>query len=88
MKKTVEVRICTGTACYVQGGSYLLDLENQFESRDRDLLDIRGVGCLGLCGGDGELRPPFASIDGEIIGGAELHELVETVRSKLRGVEG
>lgn len=85
MKRSVEVRICTGTACYVQGGSYLLDLENQFQSHEREMLDIRGVGCLGLCGGSSELRPPFASIDGEVMGGVDIEELVDAVRSRLEG---
>lgn len=83
MSKRIEVRICTGTACYVQGGSYLLDLENHLGDRENEQIDIRGIGCLGLCGGISEKRPPFVTVAGETYGGLDLEGLLERVRTRL-----
>jgi len=48
-REKVNVRICVGTACFVQGGSDLL-LYNEF--LDPIVLancEIEGVSCLGKC---------------------------------------
>ena len=83
MKDSLVVKICTGTACYVQGGSFLLDLESKLSPEERSRVEIRGVGCLGYCGGNAEVRPPFALIGDELIGGVDLEELTSLVRAKL-----
>lgn len=72
-KKKVEVKICVGTACFVQGGADLL-LYGEF--LDPDVLagcTIEGSSCLDVCKGVDasagiDSKPPFVSIDGKIYG--------------------
>ncbi|ORC31211.1 hypothetical protein B4O97_17000 [Marispirochaeta aestuarii] len=84
MKDSVVVKICTGTACYVQGGSFLLDLENKLNSEELAAVRIQGVGCLGCCGDSSGPRPPFAMVDDTLFGGIDIDELTEIVRGKLQ----
>ena len=83
MKDSLVVKICTGTACYVQGGSFLLDLEDQLSPEEREHVQVQGVGCLGYCGGSENARPPFAVIGEKLIGGIDLNGLVAAVKSAL-----
>jgi NADH:ubiquinone oxidoreductase subunit E len=70
----VIVKICVGTACFVQGGSDLL-LYNDF--LDPSVLagcEIEGSSCLEMCkktkdSVNGDEKPPFISINGKIYGG-------------------
>ncbi|MGE4464628.1 hypothetical protein [Sphaerochaeta sp.] len=68
-KERVSVKICVGTACFVQGGADLL-LYNEF--LDPVLLggcDIEGVSCLGGCKDpNAKNRPPYVQIGGVIHG--------------------
>ncbi len=72
-KKKVEVKICVGTACFVQGGADLL-LYNDF--LDPEVLagcEIEGSSCLDVCKkveGDAgiDFKPPFISVDGKVYG--------------------
>ncbi|MFA6689261.1 MAG: hypothetical protein ACOX6K_03445 [Sphaerochaetaceae bacterium] len=73
-KKKVEVKICVGTACFVQGGADLL-LYNDF--LDPEVLsgcEIEGSSCLDSCKNakaevaDVDSKPPFVSINGKIYG--------------------
>ena len=84
MKDSLVVKICTGTACYVQGGSFLLDLENKLNGEELAAVTIQGVGCLGCCGESSGPRPPFAMVDGTLVGGIDVDELTEIVRGKLQ----
>ncbi|WP_319562742.1 NAD(P)H-dependent oxidoreductase subunit E [Marispirochaeta sp.] len=83
MKDCVVVKICTGTACYVQGGSFLLDLENKLSIQERNAVRIQGVGCLGCCGDSSGSRPPFAMVDDTLVGGVDVDELAQIVKRKL-----
>ncbi len=83
MKDSLVVKICTGTACYVQGGSFLLDLEDQLTPEERARVEVQGVGCLGYCGGVENARPPFAVIGEKLMGGIDLNALTLAVRSEL-----
>ena len=68
-REKVSVRICVGTACFVQGGSDLL-LYNEF--LDPIVLancEIEGVSCLGKCKETGSKEgAPFVQIGGVIHG--------------------
>jgi NADH:ubiquinone oxidoreductase subunit E len=79
--KETDVRICTGTACFVMGGADLLLLAEELAERwgprgitremIEDRIHISGSPCIGHCRESG-LRPPFLTIDGQLIGEATL----------------
>mgnify|MGYP005858494731 CR=1 FL=1 len=82
MIEPLIVKICTGTACYVQGGSFLLDIENRLSAEEHSRVEIRGAGCLGACGG-GTLRPPFALVGETLVGNLSPEQLEKEIRSAL-----
>jgi len=72
-KEKVVVKICVGTACFVQGGADLL-LYNDF--LDPNILagcEIEGSSCLDVCkktcdAAKADDKPPFISINGKVYG--------------------
>jgi len=83
MKKH-KVTICTGTACFVMGGSELLLLEEQLPDDLKEITDIEGSPCIGNCKqseyGKTQSNAPFAQIDGELIEQANAQKIIEYLR--------
>ena len=73
-RESVTVKICVGTACFVQGGADLL-LYNEF--LDPIVLahcEIEGVSCLGKCkDANSKENAPFVQI-GDVIHGDMTQE--------------
>lgn len=70
-QKKVEVKICVGTACFVQGGADLLLYNDFLDPEVVDRCEIEGSSCLELCKHTGEgvdMKPPFVSINGKVYG--------------------
>ncbi len=81
----INIRICTGTTCYVMGASDLLTLEDYIPGINRNSIRISGATCLGFCR-DKKLKPPFVEIDGEIISQADLEKVLEIIKAKTGGL--
>jgi NADH:ubiquinone oxidoreductase subunit E len=72
-KEKVSVRICVGTACFVQGGADLLLYNDFLDPVVLANCEIEGNSCLQMCkqvesGSSEELQPPFVKINGKIYG--------------------
>lgn len=64
-RKNVSVRICVGTACFVQGGADLLLYEDFLDPQVLELCTIEGTSCLGGCKTEKPSeKAPFVEIDG------------------------
>lgn len=63
------IRVCVGTACYVRGGTRLVDsIENKLEIKsgettNDELFSLETVNCLGCCA-----LGPVIEIDGQYFG--------------------
>ena len=63
------IRVCVGTACYVRGGTRLLDsIENKLEIKsgettNDELFSLETVNCLGCCA-----LGPVIEVDGQYFG--------------------
>jgi len=84
MKKHT-VTICTGTACFVMGGSELLLLEEQLPDDLKAITDIEGSPCIGACkrpeyGKNRSDSAPFVQIDGKLIEQASAQKIIEYLR--------
>lgn len=87
-----DVRICTGTACFVLGGAELLLLEDELISRwdafgitaeqIREHIRISGIPCAGSCR-EQLLRPPFVQIDGTLFGSASLDMIIDILERRV-----
>jgi NADH:ubiquinone oxidoreductase subunit E len=84
MKKN-KVTICTGTACFVMGGSELLLLEEQLPDDLKGTVEIEGSTCIGACkkaeyGKTQSDHAPFVQINGEVMEQANILKIIERLR--------
>jgi NADH:ubiquinone oxidoreductase subunit E len=84
MKKHT-VTICTGTACFVMGGSDLLLLEEQLPDDLKAVTDIVGSPCIGACEHSEyskaqSSRAPFIQINGEVMEQASAQKIIDYLR--------
>ncbi|MGI6433696.1 MAG: NAD(P)H-dependent oxidoreductase subunit E [Sphaerochaetaceae bacterium] len=71
----IMVRICMGTACFVQGGADLLLYGDFLDSELQQRIEVEGVSCLGCCKEHQRgLRPPYVQI------GEQLHAEVDQTK--------
>ena len=80
-----KVTICTGTACFVMGGSELLLLEEQLPDDLKAITEVDGSPCIGTCkhsefGKTQSDHAPFVQIDGEVIEQANTQKIIEYLR--------
>jgi len=85
MKKH-KVTICTGTACFVMGGSELLLLEEQLPDDLKAITEIEGASCCGICkrseyGSSQADHAPFAQVDGTLIEQASVQKIIDYLRT-------
>ncbi len=83
MSDIVKIVVCSGTACYVMGGSELLMLDDHIPARWKGRIDIEGSPCLGLCKDKKFGKAPYAKVDGEILAGATIPAVLEKIAEKL-----
>ena len=79
----ISVKICSGTACYVMGGSELLSISEHLTTEELELVDIKGHACFGLCN---EYNPetPFAKVNEVIVPNANIESLTKVIRQAIR----
>jgi len=85
MKKH-KVTICTGTACFVMGGSELLLLEEQLPDDLKAITEVEGSTCSGICkrseyGSAQADQAPFAQINGAVIEQASIQKIIAHLKS-------
>jgi NADH:ubiquinone oxidoreductase subunit E len=79
MNEKLQVRICTGTTCFVMGASQLESLEEHLDPEIASHVEIQGTHCLDRCKERNYGKAPFVEIDGEIFGSMTLPQLVHHV---------
>ncbi|MGP1587552.1 MAG: NAD(P)H-dependent oxidoreductase subunit E [Treponemataceae bacterium] len=84
----IEVQICTGTTCFVMGGSDLLLLMDSLNEDLKEIVHIEGRNCMGSCKGNQCGKSPFVSVEGKLIPNASLSEVLEEVNkiAQERGI--
>lgn len=74
-----DVKICTGTTCYVLGAAELLgELESVGDTATLNAR-ITGATCLGYCKSREYGEAPFVEIDGAPVSGATLEKIEEAL---------
>ncbi|VGO14834.1 hypothetical protein PDESU_03403 [Pontiella desulfatans] len=81
--KKVNVSICTGTTCYLMGAAHLLALDEVLDPYVRELVEVSGAHCLGLCNDEAHGRAPFVMVDDRVISDANLTKVLDAVRDIL-----
>lgn len=76
----ILVEICSGTACYVMGGSELLLLEENLPENLRDKVEIEGRTCIEECKHSENGKAPFVRVNGELIASASIPAIIEKIQ--------
>ena len=84
MKNRINIRICTGTTCYVMGASDLIALADQLPEEVLSNLNITGAPCLGACK-NGDLKPPFVEINGVLLSEATVESVMDAIKAEEGG---
>ena len=79
----IDVSICTGTSCYVMGGSELLLLEEYLTPEQRALVELKEVTCLDLCRDAKYGKAPFVKINGQPMDQASAQSMLERINALL-----
>ena len=83
MKDKVTVKICTGTLCYVMGGSELQLLEEHLGSELIDRVEVSGTPCLDICNKGGTEKAPFVKVGDRVISEATISKVVIAIKEEL-----
>ena len=84
MKKKVEVKICTGTLCYVMGGAELQVIDEHLTDEVMEQVSIKGSPCLEHCNNvTNNTKAPYVEVNGEIISEATVAKVVEAINKAL-----
>jgi NADH:ubiquinone oxidoreductase subunit E len=84
--KTIEVKVCLGTSCYVMGSSHLQELVDIIPAKFGQRVSVAGHNCLGKCSSEGEhSEPPYVQVDDEIISNATIEKVTEYIEKKIAG---
>lgn len=80
-QKKIFVKICVGTACFVQGGADLLLYEDFIDPQVLGLCAIEGTSCLGGCKSEhARSKAPFVEIDGVMYANVTQERLRELLK--------
>ena len=82
----IDIRICTGTTCYVMGASDLLTLEDHIPENLKPYARISGSTCLGLCK-NMEHKPPIVQVKGKTISQATVDKVIKSLTAEIEGAE-
>ena len=82
--RTIVVTVCSGTACYILGGSDLLTLPEHLPKPYADHVMLAGAPCLNHCKdrSNGK-RPPYVTVDGKLFEGMDMDSLKKIVIDTL-----
>lgn len=85
MKKN-KIIVCTGTTCFLMGGSELLLLEDMLPPELRETAAVEGVSCLGFCklaeyGASQADHAPFVRINGSVLEQASAGKIIDHLRT-------
>ena len=83
MAEKIKVTICTGTTCFVMGGSDILLLEEHLSEQWKDKVIIEGSPCLDYCNIPDQGKAPFVKIDNKILSGANIPAILSHIEKLL-----
>jgi len=86
MGDKIKITICTGTHCFVMGGSDLLLLDECMPEEMKDLVEIEGSNCLEVCEDRSKGKAPFVQINGELIDQASIPKILKYLEELVNNV--
>ena len=84
MQDKIKVVICTGTACFVMGGSEILLLEEHLPEHLKGKVQITGTTCLDYCHDDANGNAPFVEINGVAMSEANVPKVITYLEELIK----
>lgn len=78
--KKIKVIICAGTACYVMGVSDIFMIEDNLPENLKGKIEVDGSTCLEYCKTEKYGKPPFVTVNGELISDASMASVIEKIQ--------
>ena len=76
----LEIKICTGTTCYVMGSGNLMQLGEILDEETLQKVHIKGSPCLGMCKEGCYGKAPFVMVGDTVISEATTEAVLEVVK--------
>ncbi len=76
----VELKICSGTLCYIMGGADICEIERFLSDNIKDRVDIKASPCLGHCKDTINVKPPCVEINNKRITEATIDKIVREIQ--------
>ena len=83
MQKIV-VKICTGTLCYVMGGSELQLLGEHIPAELLDRVEIKGATCLDFCNQTGSGNAPYVLVGETVVMNATIGKVIFAIKEQAK----
>lgn len=83
MEKKLEVKICTGTLCYVMGGAELQLIDEYIPEDIIERIEIKGTPCLELCNKYDGPKAPFVKVGDRIVCEASVSKVIDVIKEEL-----
>lgn len=80
----VIVKICTGTLCYVMGGSELQLLGDYIPDEIQGRVEIKGATCLDFCNQVGSAKAPFVMVNEKVVSNATIAKVLNVIQEELK----
>ena len=82
--ETIEVKICSGTTCFVMGSSFLNELYDLIPQKFGDNVTVNQSLCLGQCSkSDKHSKAPYVKVGDEIVAEATVQKVMEVIEKRL-----
>lgn len=80
----IEVRICSGTTCFVMGSSFLNELYDLIPQKYGEKVIVKPSLCLGQCSSnDKHSKAPYVKVAEEIISEATIEKVIAAIEKKV-----
>ena len=83
MTSRINIKICTGTSCFVMGASNIQELETELPENLIDKVKIEYVRCMELCKDGNYNKGPFVKIADKIIEEANIPKIIDAIKKLL-----
>jgi len=80
MSPKIQVQVCSGTACFVMGGSDLLTVFDYLTAEEQKHVSLSAIPCFEHCRIDENSKPPYVLINGSLHDKVTMPSLLNIIR--------
>ncbi len=82
--ETIEVKICSGTTCFVMGSSFLNELYDLIPQKFGEKVTVTQSLCLGQCSKqDTHAKAPYVKVGDVVVSEATVEKVLAEIEKKV-----